>query len=517
MLQGAGDRNELIVPGPLTSHHAQVLARNPQRCDACHTNAKDGFGLMVTRVLLERSSEGRPTQSSLCLDCHQDLATEGAKPLSAHGLPGGALGHPSGSDGIACATCHQEHHGALADLSVISDARCQACHEQRYDSFASDHPEFALWPAGRRTRIAFNHATHQSTHHPKANQTFDCRSCHLEDATGDLTERVDYQGACASCHEAELRKGSDQGIALLALPLSETSTSPEQATRSPLVRLLAASAGADGDATAESSIASLMDELQEEGHEALSYRLGALLGSPMTDTLRDDLLRGLPVELIDHAQSAWLEGVDPDEPFDAVTDRRTAGGWFAEDETRTIRYRPSGHDDPFLRAWIDLAVALPPEHRALRDKCLEEFSSPDSPGQCLTCHTIDRLRDGSLSVNWSGRDRLNEPRGFTHFSHRPHVLQPELSDCTSCHTIDPAAAQGAVSTVIGDPREFRSDFVALRKSACVDCHQPHAAGDHCSQCHNYHVSPMAVERIDQDPGVEYGLRAKRSSATHATR
>ena len=51
-----------------------------------------------------------------------------------------------------------------ADLTAIDNVACQTCHQQRYESFAGDHPDFGIWPYERRTRIAFNHASHRDKH-----------------------------------------------------------------------------------------------------------------------------------------------------------------------------------------------------------------------------------------------------------------------------------------------------------------------------------------------------------------
>ncbi len=102
MLLGSGRRNELIVPGDLTTHHAQVIARGERsnRCAACHPGANDNLGSWVGAAIFGES-RGGVTQSDLCLKCHQDLAKPGAEPLLAHGLPSGSLPQRSGGRGVA--------------------------------------------------------------------------------------------------------------------------------------------------------------------------------------------------------------------------------------------------------------------------------------------------------------------------------------------------------------------------------------------------------------------------------
>lgn len=573
MLVGARSRNELAVPGDLTSHHAQVIARGDgsNRCAACHPGANDSLG-----GWLASAWNGHPqtTQSALCLECHQDLATPGAEPLLAHGLPPEALPggerratpaslaglNPLGSpalgaehgDSLACAACHQEHHGAEHDLAAITDARCQACHTERYDHFANDHPDFGLWPTTRRTRIAFNHASHGGEHFLKANRDFDCRSCHQEDTTGDLTARPTYQQACADCHDADLVNSFGEGLPFLALPTidpqairdagGELPAWPREAEGDfdgdlPVFTklLLAADPSAreamrelgedfsffdvDSDETVPAaaaivtSLADLLNGLQEEGHGAIAYRLRSLLGD--TTAAEADYVGRLPIELIDRIQATWLGGKQPPAPYDAIEDRTTGGGWRIDDQRLTLAYRPTGHDDPLLKVWLDAIVALPEEHAGLREACLEEFARAGAPGGCLDCHSVEAKATGGFLINWRGRDRLAEPRGFTHFSHRPHLVQPELSDCRHCHEIDEATSRPTAYSG-ADPSRFASEFVGLSKAACVQCHQPHAAGDSCTQCHNYHVDPPGIAfgvyhregetPAEPDPGTRFQLR-----------
>ena len=540
MLLGSAERNEWIAPGPLTSHHAAVVAQGAESCATCHPNADDAFSSLITQAAIGDSSHNitkgfRLTQSVLCLDCHRELSVLGAEPMLAHGISSEKLSEFASEDTIACAVCHQEHHGAGYDLKTLTDGRCQSCHQQSYKSFASDHPEFGLWPMRRRTRIHFNHASHQTSHYAKANESFDCKSCHLLDPTGDLTARVDYVSACATCHDDDINKSFERGVAFISLPmlddvaLADAGLSIEQwpsdalgdfdGDVSPILKLLLAAEPNANEAMARlgyefsffdidptdpnqtadaatiaSALKRLLEEIQEEGHANFAYRLRTLLGAEVSDVTLAELMHGLPVELIDQILLVWFDDKPEPEEFDAMEDRRTGGGWFVDYKTLSLRYRPSGHDDPFLKAWLDVIAALPAAHAPLRDACLSEYSRLGAPGACLTCHSVDQTPGGKLAINWRGRYRLSEPRGFTHFTHRPHLKQPELMDCTHCHAID-SSADLEPSYASTNPNHAALQFVTLSKAACAGCHQPHAAGDSCTQCHNYHVSPENTSRL----------------------
>jgi hypothetical protein len=136
--------------------------------------------------------------------------------------------------------------------------------------------------------------------------------------------------------------------------------------------------------------------------------------------------------------------------------------------------------------------------RPIAAAALKELSKPTAAGLCVTCHSIERSAANSLVINWRAFDRSAEPRGFTKFSHGPHLLLPQLTDCTHCHAIDDGAAKAAAYTDV-DPKRFASDFVAISKRQCTQCHTTNAAGDRCQSCHNYHVEAKESWRLGGTP------------------
>jgi hypothetical protein len=117
--------------------------------------------------------------SQLCLECHQEIGGNGGRyAFTAHTMdpkklhakskgesrpdpllrlasylaegktPGAASG---GGEQLACGTCHNEHHGLLADLKAFTNRRCQVCHQQQFESFSTDTPilrRCLILPAG---------------------------------------------------------------------------------------------------------------------------------------------------------------------------------------------------------------------------------------------------------------------------------------------------------------------------------------------------------------------------------
>ena len=118
----------------------------------------------------------------------RDLSEVGpTSPLST-GIGVGDASHNGRPNDIACATCHREHHGAQFNLTAMDNVACQSCHQQRYESLATDHPDFGIWPYERRTRIVFNHASHSGKHFAEKKQAFDCRTCHVSDTSGRVEQ-----------------------------------------------------------------------------------------------------------------------------------------------------------------------------------------------------------------------------------------------------------------------------------------------------------------------------------------
>jgi hypothetical protein len=111
-------------------------------------------------------------------------------------------------------------------------------------------------------------------------------------------------------------------------------------------------------------------------------------------------------------------------------------------------------------------------------------------------------------INWRAYDRTVEPRGFTKFSHGPHLLLPQFADCTRCHAIDRAASAATTYTDL-DPGRFVGDFAPMSKRQCAECHTAKAAGDACQKCHNYHVETASQVQVKVE-AVQSAIRNSQS-------
>jgi hypothetical protein len=256
------------------------------------------------------------------------------------------------------------------------------------------------------------------------------------------------------------------------------------------------------------AIQQLFDELATSGTSAVRARLAGAIGRDVSDSEAKALVAGLSVDTLDGA-AAWLQlaaSAPRPLPREFGTAHQPsayapAGTWDRDDDSLTIRYRPAAHADPVLTSWLEILAATPDlARRPLALAAFKELSSPTAAGLCVTCHSVEQTDSESLSINWRAYDPASEPRGFTKFSHGPHLLLPDLNDCTACHAIDNRATT-ATTHAGWDPRRFASEFSPIAKSTCAGCHTTAAAGDRCQSCHNYHVESSGF-RV-QEPRVAW--------------
>jgi hypothetical protein len=201
----------------------------------------------------------------------------------------------------------------------------------------------------------------------------------------------------------------------------------------------------------------------------------------------------LPAEIAARRQTAApapqqaVAAAAPEQDRDAARRRVAGGGLFRDELTFSIRYRPVGHADPFVTAWIDLlAEATGGPYATLAEALMTEQLAPTAPGLCGSCHSVERGADGRLTVNWFAKQPTDAGNGFTVFSHGPHLTQAQLAECKTCHAINPAANVSATYTG-HSPDVFIDGFEPLTRESCAKCHTSRAAGDRCTQCHRYHA------------------------------
>ena len=164
------------------------------------------------------------------------------------------------------------------------------------------------------------------------------------------------------------------------------------------------------------------------------------------------------------------------------------GGWYREDFT--IRYRPTGHADPFLQSWLDYAGRA--YGTSLHDQftpIFDELAPQDAVGRCTKCHSVDD-EAGAKIVNWMPFDANAIDNRFTNYSHKPHIELVGTKSCIKCHELWRTENQFMKTYEGGDPVNYKPNFKQLDKSVCATCHSTQASWENCTLCHGYHVGDV---------------------------
>ena len=478
----AGSDNAFFSPGPLTSGHANIGS-----CQECHGQAS----------LFPSDHASDP--SLLCADCHEFSTA----PLQAHNMSFTATAGDLASTGTTateheCRSCHQEHDGDAALQMAKAGQSCSGCHTEALE-FPRQHPAFnnlAARPVALRA-IAFDHATHQNRHFPDQDQaTFECAQCHVPktSSAGDLALQP-FEQSCSDCHQSDVTgEFFDAGLMLWSIPaidpdrLGGTVELPEavydeQAFVSPVQVWLLNKLGSAPEQL-EAMVNFDLNPLDTEDFTASQKRQveyyvkesQALLGSLRNPNDRptanepaiEALLAQLSPKQMQTAEAHWFE--DQPLPDDApYYGDLTDGGTFIRGFT--LRYRPSGHADPLLKALIEDLVINRANANAVDQLLLQDLLSEEMAGQCGRCHQVDRQVVDANDL-WT---QTSSASPLTLFSHRPHM--PPLADqqCVDCHTID-----------LEEPQH---DFGQMDIQQCGDCHQKGKVENDCLQCHKYHAHP----------------------------
>ena len=464
------DRN-LTIPGPLTAAHANLI--DGKRCNLCH-EGHEREGLFLLEALVEFQD-----MSERCSDCHS-FDGLGMRP---HNLRMFDDKEPAE---ISCVACHTEHKGHNADISPLPDADCHACHkaDTRFESFADgstpEHPPFPDRFGGlARSSISFDHAKHFDVHFKKPemadHKPASCLTCHQpETATGGLVI-PSFEKGCADCHEDGIK---DQPLLLLTWPEMESIEQPSA--------FIADQCRIDGTIDLEDfeSVsfelpdlieAFLMDvdpdDMTAYGH--VYQQLGGLLATeglrPMADLIQARngdpglLLAGLTPETVINPACSWVfnQKYESFEPLEA-------GGWTAE--PFGISYRPVGHADSVIKAWLDFGAGVGRLDQSSAKAFQDRLFDPEAgPGSCASCHILPPAQ----AMVWTSEARS---RRHTLFVHQPHLALEKAAmsePCVTCHQIAPTPIAG-------------QDYQTIDMATCQQCHGKTSVGGACATCHRYH-------------------------------
>jgi hypothetical protein len=450
LILAGGEANELLMPGPLASSHA-----NLENCQSCHA----GGSTRKLGWLHNLSEQVDPAKSSeLCVACH-DL---GADRYAAHTHPVAHLKEltaaasqaapaqsataariwnaslfqtpepmaPGGGNTLYCATCHEDHQGGRADLTSMSNDRCQTCHVSRFGDFASSHPEYSDYPFNRRLRIVFDHRSHLDKHFPEtatknspAGVPPDCETCHEAGPGEKYMETTSFFAMCSGCHSQDIRgttrASGPKGVRFLAVPGLDLETLDErgvdigawpedsEADLTPFMRWLLAKNLGGRDIVKEVSALDLLDlrEASDGDLEAvatMAWSVKELFYRIRNSGLKAVLLLpdnydGVPV---DHLQLGAMTAVMARDVVGAGTDE-----WFPNLE-HDLKQRKAGKPTMQAAVLSEIppadAISTPPQQDSSVD--LENGAQDELPDDGGLLDDDDLSLDGDLA----GDDGLME-------------------------------------------------------------------------------------------------------------
>jgi len=524
-----------VSPGPLSGAHTS-FAMADIGCTACH-KAHDAGLLQMTQAVFEPANV-----SGGCLGCHSFGGPQDAPSLAniPHNSPTLVASTAAGEE-TNCLNCHTEHKGVDANIAVVGDVQCNSCHEKKFEAFDTDHVAFsAEYPHIRRAGIQFDHSG--VTEHEKLG----CVDCHQVDAAARNVPVAGFNKSCGECH-GDLLRSTDASAAerwdlrLLRIPAFDTKTSPllwkkfklkkiakacrldgdakqrladritalgeteesggdkaaltDQELEARAVTAFLAGAKANNDKAYAKNVGRLLVALAQKPDKAIG-KLLSKKGASRSET--ETLLAGLSPDLARSVACGWLVdgGFKPR--------GKTRKGWFATADG--LSYRPTGHGDPVLRAWIDFAVSganlkgkkargAMAALAAFRPQVTSDHASTSGVGGCLSCHAVSRLptavKDGApelqLIAEW--RQEPASRRALVQYDHRPHVdLLGATPRCGVCHERrDDAMISKMFETF--DVDVVGGSFAPIRKEVCAECHTSGQVKNDCQLCHEYHTEP----------------------------
>ena len=502
---------------PLSPHGLPVAAQ-------ALLTAKANLNPSVPRpamLVLSTALIGRPTDSTkefACSTCHQEH-----------------LGKDHALSALAdakCQTCHQRPfqsfaagHPAFTDYPYARRTRIFFDHTSHLSKHFQDAKSQQLAPQY-------------------------CTDCHQPDDAGRTMLVKNFAASCASCHQDQIRgegRADSPGIAVLRVPgldalsLSERDRAigdwPEQAEGrvTPFMQLLLATDPANTAALAKLSKTDCLDltsatdeelaaaervawavkdifyDLVTKGQAAWRARLQAALGRELTPAEFAPLANLLPPELLSTAQTEWFPHLLTEVPAhragqkssarrgDEAAPRTTTaktlapekwvahGGWYLSRNDHALLYRPVGHADEFLHAWLDLAADQSGDPTTATAAIFKQLAAPLAPGLCTKCHSTDRRPEQTQTVNWHPARPVPNEHSFTKFSHDAHFSLLDQKGCITCHQLNAQAEYQQAFKDNLSPALFTSNFSPMQKAVCAECHTPAAAGDTCLKCHAYHV------------------------------
>ncbi|WP_372366246.1 hypothetical protein [Candidatus Uabimicrobium sp. HlEnr_7] len=256
-----------------------------------------------------------------------------------------------------------------------------------------------------------------------------------------------------------------------------------------------------------SMIQGLCDEIAKEDTSALKERLEKILKISVDNETLKNLFPNV-ADMLQVVQARVLPPINPKrkQRFSAFEfeEKELPTGWYFSEYT--LKYRPAKHGDTVMKTWLELmARSYNKDDENKEDEVQGNTHYVfQALNRCVKCHSIDKSedKDAVWKINWKPNKPSNQGR-FNRFSHAPHLALLDDVGCVKCHTLKKTMpVEGEKHDLFvkdkynkiyenKDPHKFMSNFEFMKKDLCSQCHVKSRAGDNCTLCHNYHVTPFA--------------------------
>jgi len=437
----AQELESLVMPGEVIIGHAEL----ENECSSCHKMF---------------DKEG---QKQLCLDCHEDVASDVDLGEGFHGLRAEVQTDQ-------CSSCHTEHEGRDAIVVILDE-----------ETFDHRFTDFDLEGAHAEAECSDCHS--EDKNHRET--VSDCVGCHQEDEPHEDT----MGSKCATCHQPT------EWI---------EATFDHDTTEFPLIgeHLVAACLDCHEDQTFPNPPNTCFDcHADDDAHDGRSGNDCGNCHNP-TDwkDSRFDHSRDTEFDLLGRHAELTCGDCHSENPFQDTMDKTCTSCHLEDDEHDKHNggqcdtcHSSADWAKPFFDHDRDTDYKLLGGHRevACNDCHVEPIFEVELTATCDSCHLEDDVHEQTLGtqceschteVNWE------DPVFFDHdLSPFPLLGVHAENECEDCH---------------------KTQLFGETESECVSCHQdddPHRGNfdDQCGDCHN----PVAWDKwsFNHDLQTDFAL------------
>ena len=478
--------------GALSRSHAKFTKK--EGCSSCHSVHGQGPAGWIEAIFRQDDI------SVHCINCH---SFDGPHNLAHNN----EFEKDQKIEKTECIMCHREHSGQRMSVRLATAEQCNNCHKNKFESFSKGHPEFPeKYPYFNRNAIKFDHNSHLNKHFE--NQKFSdkapssCVGCHQVALSDKEIQPQAFEKICVDCHGSQIIK---KDLVLLRLPEFMTnyieSDALTQACNSPAQEKSDEeflSVSTETPALVSSFLLNISEEDPESYEQPLQELIMAMaeesilpienLINEKTESIRTDkLLTGMNPEVLKRAACSWGLNLEYEPPMEAKF-----GGWYAD--MLEVRYKPTGHQDPVAKAWVEFALAASTNQEsddkmtraiAMRDQLI---SPKEGVGGCVKCHAISETTtaEGTKKLKIEWHYKADNDRSYSKYSHSGHIeILGKNDSCSSCHVID-AQSDYMASFKDFDANKWSSNFSSIKRETCIQCHTKSQISQDCQTCHVYH-------------------------------